>query len=73
MISYILQLLKMEKKKIVLFIGSLEAAVARLFVLLQLYGTLRENWKIKGKTEIYALPFISKIKRLPSLQNYSLS
>ena len=62
MITYILQLLKMEKRKIFVFICSLEAAVARLFVLSQLYGTLRENWKIKGKTEIYALPFISKFK-----------
>ena len=61
-ISYILQLLEMEKKKIVVFIGSSEAFVASLFALLQLYGTLRENWKIKGKTEIYALPFISKLK-----------
>ena len=38
---------------------SLQAAVASLLGLLQLYGTLRENWKIKGKTEIYALPFPS--------------
>ena len=40
---------------------SLQAAVASLLGLLQLYGTLRENWKIKGKTEIYALPFYVQV------------
>ena len=39
-ISYILQLLEMQKKKIAVLIGSLQTAVASLLVLLQLYGTL---------------------------------
>ena len=50
---------KLEKNKIVVLIDSLQAAVASLLALLQLYGTLRGNWKIKGNTEIYLLPFIS--------------
>ena len=61
MISYILQLLEMEKNKIVVPIGNLEAAAASLLALLQLYGANRENWKIKKKAEIYSLPFISKL------------
>ena len=41
---YILQLLEMEKKKILaMLISSLQATVASLLALLQLYGTLREN------------------------------
>ena len=50
---------KLEKNKIVVLIDSLQAAVASLLALLQLYGTLRGNWKIKGNTEIYLLPFMS--------------
>ena len=41
-----------EKKKAVLK-GSLQAAVVSLLAVLKLYRTLRENWKIKGNTEIY--------------------
>ena len=59
--SYILQLLENEKKKIVALIASLQAAVASLLAVLRLYGTLRGNSKIKGKTEIYTLPFYSKL------------
>ena len=40
MISYALQLLEMEKKKIAVLIGYLQAAVASSLALLQLYGTL---------------------------------
>ena len=32
-----------------------------LLALLQLYGTLRGNWNIKGNTEIYSLLLISKL------------
>ena len=32
----------------------------KCLALLQLCGTLRENWKIKGNTKIYSLPFKSK-------------
>ena len=60
MISYILQLLEMEKNKIVVPIGNLEAAAASLLALLQLYGANRENWKIKKKLKyIYYLLFPS--------------
>ena len=52
----------MKKKEISVLIGSLQGTVASLLELLQLYLTLRKNWKIKGKTEIYSLPFISKLK-----------
>ena len=48
----------MGSNKIAVLIGSLLAAAASLLSLLQLYGTLRENWKIKGITKIYSLPFI---------------
>ena len=58
--SYILQLHEMCRKKIAVLIGSLQAAVVSLLALLQLYGTLRENWKIKESTEIHSLPFNSK-------------
>ena len=61
MTYYILQLLKMDKKKIAVLIGSLQVAAANSLALLQLYGTLRGNLEIKGKTEIYLLPFISKL------------
>ena len=37
--SYILQLLENEKKKIVALIASLQAAAASLLAVLQLYGT----------------------------------
>ena len=40
MISYALQLLEMEKKKIAVLIGYLQATVASSLALLQLYGTL---------------------------------
>ena len=40
---------------------SLQSTAASLLELLQLYGTLRKNWKIKGKSEKYSLPFISKL------------
>ena len=55
MISNIIndKLLDMEKK-IAVFIGSLQAAVAILLALLQLYRILSENWKIKGKIEIFS-------------------
>ena len=39
--DYVLQLLEMEKKKIVVLLGSLWLQV--LLALLQLYGRLREN------------------------------
>ena len=51
----------MEKKKIAVPIGFLQATVASSLALLQLYGTLRRNWKNKGKTKIYSLHFISKL------------
>ena len=51
----------MEKKKIAVLIGSLQTTAASLLALLQLYGILRANWKIKGETEIYSIPFISKL------------
>ena len=59
--SYILQLLENEKKKIVALIASLQAAVTSLLAVWRLYETLRGNSKIKGKTEIYTLPFYSKL------------
>ena len=58
--SYILQLHELQKEKIAVLVVSLQAAVVSLLALLQLYGTLRENGKIKGNTEIYILPFNSK-------------
>ena len=61
MTSYILQLQEVERKKRAVLIRHLQAAVAILFAILQLYETLSENWKIKRKTEIYSLPFISKL------------
>ena len=51
----------MGKQKIDVLIGSLQAVVVSLLALLQLYRTLRENWKIKGNTEIFSLPFIFKL------------
>ena len=51
----------MEKKDISAPTDSLQSTAASLLELLQLYGTLRKNWKIKGKSEIYSLPFISKL------------
>ena len=59
--SYILQLLENEKKKIVALIASLQAAAASLLAVLQLYGTWRGDSKIKGKIEMYTLPFYSKL------------
>ena len=59
--SYILQLLEMDKRKTDLLIGSLLLILYWFaYTLLQLYGTLREYWKIKGNTEIYSLPLKSK-------------
>ena len=40
MISQILQILEMKKKKITVLVSSLQAALASLLALLQLYGTL---------------------------------
>ena len=48
-----MQLLEIEKKKISVLTGPLQTTAASLLTLLQLYETLGENWKIKGKTEIY--------------------
>ena len=50
---------KLEKNKIVVLIDTLQANCCKFISALQLYGTLRGNWKIKGNTEIYLLPFIS--------------
>ena len=47
------------RKKIAVFIGSLQAAVAILLALLQLYRILSENWKIKGKIEIFSASYCS--------------
>ena len=59
--SYILQLLEMDKRKTDLLVGSLLLILYWFaYTLLQLYGTLREYWKIKGNTEIYSLPLKSK-------------
>ena len=52
----------MKKKEISALIRSLQGTVASLLELLQLHLTLRENWKIKGKSEIYSLLFIFKLK-----------
>ena len=46
----------MEKKKIAVLIGSLQAIFAILLALLQLHGTLRENEK--GTTDIYLEKYI---------------
>ena len=63
----------MQKEKIAVLIGSLQAAIASLSALLQLYETLRENWKIKGNTEIYSLPFNSKFNSQYFFQNLNQS
>ena len=59
---YILQLLEMEKKKILaMLISSLQATVASLLALLQLYGTLRENWKIGKFPSLTPNVFITEL------------
>ena len=60
-LQVILRLLEMEKNKIAVLIGCLQAAAASLLAVLQLYRTLRENWEFKGSTTIYSLPLISKL------------
>ena len=52
----------MKKKIIAVIIASLEAAVASLLAFLQLYEALKENSKFKGNTEIYLIPFNSKLE-----------
>ena len=78
MISYILQLPEMKNKKRAVLMGSLQATVASLSVLSQLYKTL-ENCKIKKKTEMYSSPFISKLNvhvtyvNVPLKRTYTLT
>ena len=60
MISHILQSPEIEKKKVAVLIGSLQATVESLLALLELHGTRRKNWKFKRKNEIYSLPLIYK-------------
>ena len=49
LISYLLQLLEIKKKEIAVFMSSLQATVASLLPLLQLYGALGKTGKLKEK------------------------
>lgn len=51
LISYLLQLLEIKKKKIAVFMSSLQATAASLLPLLQLYGALGKTGKLKEKLE----------------------